>query len=177
MLCVLTAGPDEPVTISEAAINDPERPFRITRKAQELAERHHLDVSSLGLTGIIKESDVARLLQAQPMTTEVTARKQERLQVPPGGGEAVVVYGASGHARVLIDLMRLAGELFPVAAVDDGPSGEQVLGVPVIGSSSMLPQLKADGIERAVLGIGSVQQSQSTGKALRPAGRSGIQCP
>src|ERR1700681_4006637 len=53
LMCVLTAGPDEPVTISEAAIDDPKRPFRITRKAQELAERHHLDVSGLGLTGII----------------------------------------------------------------------------------------------------------------------------
>ena len=164
LLCVLTAGPDEPITISEAPIDSPEGPFRITRKAQELAERHHLDVSSLGLTGIIKESDVARLLQAQPMSTEVSPRKQERLQVPPGGGDAVVVYGASGHARVLIDLMRLAGELFPVAVLDDGPSGEQVLGVPVIGSSSMLPQLKADGIERAVLGIGSVQNHKARAK-------------
>ena len=164
LLCVLTAGPDEPVTISEVPINHTERPFRITRKAQELAERHHLDVSRLGLTGIIKESDVARLLQAQPITSQVTAHKGERLQVPPGAGEAVVVYGASGHARVLIDLMRLAGRLFPVAAVDDGSSDEQVLGVPVIGSSSMLPQLKADGIELAVLGIGSVQNHRGRAK-------------
>jgi sugar O-acyltransferase (sialic acid O-acetyltransferase NeuD family) len=161
LLCVLTTSPDDPVTISEAGISDSERPFRITRKAQELAERHHIDVSSLGLTGIIKESDVEWLLRAQPITSEVNAHRQERLQVPPGAGQAVVVYGASGHARVLIDLMRLAGELFPVAAVDDSPSGEQVLGVPVVGSSSMLPQLKADGIDRAVLGIGSVQNHQA----------------
>ena len=86
----------------------------------------------------------------------VAVRKRERLPVPPGAGEAAVVYGASGHARVLIDLMRLAKEFFPVAAVDDDPSDTEVLGVPVVGTSSLLAQLKAEGLERAVLGIGSV---------------------
>jgi sugar O-acyltransferase (sialic acid O-acetyltransferase NeuD family) len=177
LLCVLTTGPDEPVAISEAAGNVPELPFRITRKAQELAERHHLDVSGLGLTGIIKESDVARFLQAQPMTAEVTARKRERLQVPTGAGEAVVIYGASGHARVLIDLMRLAGNLFPVAAVDDGQSSEQVLGVPVIGSSSLLPRLKADGLALAVLGIGSVHNHKARAKLYDKLVAAGFNIP
>ena len=160
LLCVLTTGPDDPVTISEAASDDSKRPFRMTRKAQELAELHHVDVSGLGLTGIIKESDVVRLLHAHPTTSEVVIRKRERLPVPPGAGEAVVVYGARGHARVLIDLMRLAKEHFPVAAVDDDPSEEEVLGVPVVGTSSLLAQLKAEGLERAVLGIGSVHNHQ-----------------
>src|SRR5580704_16341406 len=160
LLCVLTAGPDEPVTISEAASDDSKRPFRMTRKAQELAAFHHLDVSSLGLTGIIKESDVVRLLHAHPTTPEAAVRKRERLPVPPGAGEAVVVYGASGHARVLIDLMRLAKEFFPVAAVDDAPSEQEVLGVPVMGTSSLLAQLNTEGLERAVLGIGSVHNHQ-----------------
>ena len=107
LLCVLTASPDEPFSTPDAAPAESERPFRITRKAQELAERHGLDVSSLGLTGIIKESDVERLLKTQARASAVAARKRERLQAPPGAGEPVVVYGASGHARVLIDLMRV----------------------------------------------------------------------
>src|ERR1700687_1267274 len=64
VLCVLTASRDEQIVSTEAAQND-ERPFRLTRKAEELAERHHLDVSRLGLTGIIKESDIERFLLAQ----------------------------------------------------------------------------------------------------------------
>ncbi len=168
LLCVLTASPDEPVSVSEAALHESalsaERPFRITRKAQELAERHGLDVSSLGLTGIIKESDVERLLKTQATASAVAARKREPLPVPPGAGEPVVVYGASGHARVLIDLMRLAGGLFPVAAVDDGPSDAEVMGVPMIGTSSLLAQLKADGLQYAVLGIGSVTNHRARAK-------------
>jgi sugar O-acyltransferase (sialic acid O-acetyltransferase NeuD family) len=160
LLCILTASLDEPVTISEAASDGSKQPFRMTRKAQELADLLHVDVSGLGLTGIIKESDVMRLLHAHPTTSEVAVRKRERLPVPPGAGEAVVVYGASGHARVLIELMRLAKELFPVAAVDDDPSEEEVFGVPVVGTSSLLAQLNAGGLGRAVLGIGSVHNHQ-----------------
>jgi sugar O-acyltransferase (sialic acid O-acetyltransferase NeuD family) len=176
LLCVLTSSPDEPVVVSDVALNE-ERPFRITRKAQELAERHHLDVSSLGLTGIIKESDVERLLRTHPMTSEVAARKRERLPVPPGAGEPVLVYGARGHARVLIDLMRLAGELFPVAAVDDSPADAEVLGVPVVGNSSLFAQLRADGIDRAVLGIGSVHNHQARAKLYHRLVAAGFTIP
>jgi len=186
LLCVLTASPDEPVSISEAALGEAglseaglsqDRPFRITRKAQELAERHGLDVSSLGLTGIIKESDVERLLQTQSKTADVSNHKRERLAVPPGAGQPVLVYGASGHARVLIDLMRLTGELFPVAAVDDSSSDEEVLGVPVIGNSSMFAKLRADGIERAVLGIGSVNNHPARAKLYERLVAGGFNVP
>jgi sugar O-acyltransferase (sialic acid O-acetyltransferase NeuD family) len=40
--------------------------------------------------------------------------------------------------------------------VDDSPSEEEVLGVPVLGNSSLFAKLRAEGIEHAVLGIGSV---------------------
>lgn len=157
VLCVITASSDEPVATSEISSNESGRPFRITRKAQELAERHGLDLSNRGLTGIVKESDVERLLENQSVAPQPGARKRERLEVPPGAGEAVVVYGASGHARVLIDLMRSNGKFFPVAALDDSPSDAEVLGVPVLGNSSLFAQLRAEGVEHAVLGIGSVQ--------------------
>jgi FlaA1/EpsC-like NDP-sugar epimerase len=116
-------------------------------------------------------------LQTQSKISEIAARKRERLPVPPGAGEPVLVYGASGHARVLIDLMRLAGGLFPVAAVDDGPSGTEVLGVPVLGTSSLLSQLRAEGIERAVLGIGSVTNHRARAKLYERLAAAGFAIP
>lgn len=161
ILCVLTASASEPVVMPEAASSD-DRPFRLTRKAQELAERHGLDISNLGLTGIVKESDIVRLLQTKRSPTPEW--KREKLQVPAGAGKPVLVYGASGHARVLIDLMRLGGEFFPVAAVDDSPADDDVFGVPLLGTSSLFTQLRAEGLETAVLGIGSVQNHRSRRK-------------
>lgn len=175
-LCVITASANEPVTVSETAPQDAGRRFRITRKAQELAELHHLDLSAFNLTGIVKESDVERLLQTQTKTKNVT-RKRELLSVPSGAGPAVVVFGASGHARVLIDLMRVAGNFFPVAAVDDSASAEDVLGVPIIGNSSLLSQLRADGIERAVLGIGSVQNHRARARLYDRLVTAGFKIP
>jgi sugar O-acyltransferase (sialic acid O-acetyltransferase NeuD family) len=177
LLCIFTASPDEPFSTPDAAPTESDRPFRITRKAQELAERHGLDLSSLGLTGIIKESDVERLLQTQATPSAIVGHKREPLPVPPGAGMPVVVYGASGHARVLIDLMRLSGEFFPVAALDDSPSGAEVLGVPVLGNSSLLSQLKADGIDRAVLGIGSVQKHRARAKLYDRLAAAGFKIP
>src|SRR5215469_926276 len=55
ILCVLTASISEPVVTLEAPAAQ-DQPFRLTRKAQELADRNGLDLSNLGLTGIVKES-------------------------------------------------------------------------------------------------------------------------
>ncbi len=169
ILCAITATPDEPIATSEISSNASAPPFRVTRKAQELADRHGVDLSNRGFTGIVKQSDVqrlveTRLLEKQSLAPQSGAGKRELLAVPSGAAEAVVVYGASGHARVLIDLMRLSGKLFPVAALDDSPSEAEVLGVPVLGTSSMFAQLRAEGIKHAVLGIGSVQNHGARAK-------------
>lgn len=152
VMCVITETPNEPIAPMEAKVAETGGP-RATRKAQELAALHGIDLASAGLSGLIKESDVEKLVAQRASTS--TARKRAPLPTPSGKAP-VIVYGASGHARVLVDLMRLAGELFAVGAVDDG-TAEEVLGVPVLGSSALLEALRADGIERAVLGIGSVQ--------------------
>jgi len=176
VLCVITETPDEPIVTPEASPND-ERPFRITRKAEELAKRHNLNPAHLGLTGIIKESDIERVLQTHSTKSAIGIPARERLPVPPGAGKPVLVYGASGHARVLIDLMRLAGQLFPVAALDDGSVEPEVLGVPVLGNSSLFAALRSEGIESAVLGIGSVQNHRGRMKLYDRLVASGFDIP
>lgn len=49
--------------------------------------------------------------------------------------EKVILIGGSGHAKVVIDCIRAAGDT-PVGILDDGLApGTQVLGVPVLGST------------------------------------------
>ncbi len=66
-----------------------------------------------------------------------------------------LVIGAGGHARVLISLMRLAGELAPVGILDDDETrwGEEYDGVTILGSTSLLSE-HPRAAEACAIGIG-----------------------
>jgi sugar O-acyltransferase (sialic acid O-acetyltransferase NeuD family) len=71
---------------------------------------------------------------------------------------AVVVYGAGGQARVLVELMDRAG-ICPVAGlVDDNPDlhGTKIDGIPVLGPIDKLASLiRVHRIHRAVIAVGN----------------------
>src|SRR5438270_10862328 len=63
LICAFTATPNEAVVVPvEAPTPKAEDSTQATRKAQELAARHNLELDSLGIPGIIKERDVARVI-------------------------------------------------------------------------------------------------------------------
>lgn len=70
----------------------------------------------------------------------------------------VVGIGAGGHAKVVIDILRLMGgyEIVGLVDADKGLLESEVLGVRVIGDDSILPQLYADGVRDAFIGVGTV---------------------
>ena len=69
----------------------------------------------------------------------------------------ILVYGGGGHAKSVIDMIRAVGGYLIAGVVDDHlPAGTQVLGVPVLGSSSMLDSLHEQGISLAVNTVGGI---------------------
>jgi len=66
--------------------------------------------------------------------------------------------GAGGHAKVVIELIQVAGGYDCVGLLDPRPElrGTAVLGVPVLGDDSHLPQLRREGVEAAFIGVGAV---------------------
>lgn len=82
-----------------------------------------------------------------------------------------VVFGAGGHARVVIDCLLSSGAIQPVAALDADPSkwGSQLLGVPVVGGDKMLPGVMAGGVSSFIVGVGSVGDSRAR-RAIFAAG-------
>jgi UDP-perosamine 4-acetyltransferase len=71
-------------------------------------------------------------------------------------GAEVFLFGAGGHAKVVIDVLRRQGA-HVVACLEREPHTDAVDGVPVLIESTGLPQLRADGHRSAFVAIGDNQ--------------------
>ncbi len=89
----------------------------------------------------------------------------------------VVGIGAGGHAKVLIEILRGMGGFELTGLLDINPSlwDSQVLGVPVLGNDSLLPELKSQGVGHAFIGIGSIGNTQPRADLYKKATDSGFQ--
>lgn len=177
LLCVLTDTPDEPLDekLEQPVLADG---VRATRRARELAEEHGVDLVALGVEGIIKERDIEAYLQRSGRAPRGRPAVPA-FAAPLAGPNPVVVLGAGGHARVLVDLVREARrDLTLIGAVDDGdvlPS--DVLGVPVIGTSEQLVELRERGVEEAILGVGAVTHNATRVELYRRLVTLGFRVP
>ena len=167
LIAVITEGEDDPVELpqeDQAAADGDD--LRATRKARELAQRFGVDLSQVDAGSIIKAKDVRKFLESTGNSTaEEPGRGESAAPLAATSGEQqVVVYGAGGHARVLIDMIRQSRpDLHIVGIIDDGPNPPAaVLGIPVLGDSSRFTEIREAGVQHAVLGIGAV-----TNNALR----------
>jgi UDP-perosamine 4-acetyltransferase len=81
--------------------------------------------------------------------------------------EKIIVLGGGGHAKVLIEVIRLCKK-YEIAGIVDRQlkPGVKVSGIPVIGDDSQLPGIfSAEGIGNACIGVGSIKDN-SKRKAL-----------
>src|SRR5690242_5871825 len=84
----------------------------------------------------------------------------------------VIIVGAGGHGRVVLDILRTAGQHRAVGFLDANPDlhGTEVAGLPVLGHLNMLPRLKSKGIGAAMVAIGDNRVRQSYAHKLAAAG-------
>lgn len=67
-----------------------------------------------------------------------------------------VIIGAGGHGKVVLEILRLAGQHNVVGFIDADPAiaGTHVQGVPVLGGVNLLPKLRRQDIGAAIIAIG-----------------------
>lgn len=84
----------------------------------------------------------------------------------------VVIIGAGGHGRVVLDIVRAAGEQNPVGFIDadEARAGGSVDGVKIIGAINLLPRLVKQGITGAIVAIGDNRVRVSYAEAVVSAG-------
>ncbi|MBA2662006.1 MAG: NeuD/PglB/VioB family sugar acetyltransferase [Bradymonadaceae bacterium] len=168
VLCVVTATLEEEIALPQQSnVPAPSAGSRATKKALELAQAHGIELTSLGIEGIIKERDVQAFLDAaQPAKkspSQPSLMASSPLAQPSNrSGERVLIFGAGGHARVLIDLIREGRrDLVLSAVIDDAAQvGDTLLGVPIVGNSEQLAGLREQGIALAILGVGAVTNNK-----------------
>ena len=133
--------------------------LRITKPALVLVQKYHLDLLALPRDVLITEEMV-----------------KEMLTVPAVGVDpaALIIYGGGGHAKSLIDLIRLLGLYRIHGILDDGiPAGTCIMDLPVLGGGEMLPTLRRQGLGKAVNavgGIGSIAPRLAVYEKLAAAG-------
>jgi len=68
----------------------------------------------------------------------------------------IVIVGAGGHGRVVLDIVRRAGTDQAVGFLDGDPAlyGKRIDGLPVLGDISMLSDLPQKGLDGVIIAIG-----------------------
>lgn len=85
--------------------------------------------------------------------------------------EPLVIVGAGGHGRSVLELVRLLGAHTPAGFLDDTlAAGTVVMGLPVWGPTALLTELPARGVHAVHVAIGHNATRESLDAGARAAG-------
>ncbi|MDH4341402.1 MAG: NeuD/PglB/VioB family sugar acetyltransferase [Thermoleophilia bacterium] len=156
LVCEIFDARPEPATKGSSTEAPSTRPagVRLTRKAEKLALEEGIDLSTLPTGRFLTESDIEALIgrgrEAETIDPAIVGRVGDR---------SVVVFGAGGLAKSLIELMRAVGDFEPICVLNDHPDRvSEVLGVPVLGGREYLEPLRGLGVSYAVNAVGAVRR-------------------
>jgi UDP-perosamine 4-acetyltransferase len=85
----------------------------------------------------------------------------------------IVIIGAGGHGKVVLDILRVGGRYEPVGFLDADPvlAGTTVGGLPVLGAANLLPRLRQQQKVRAgIVAIGDNRTRALYAQLLREQG-------
>ena len=164
-------GPERPLEVeklmavearSTPTIEPPED-LRITQKALKLARELKIDLNVLPRDSLVTESVVRTFRLERPPVEEPPVKPDLPLPVPEVhpcfDASTLLIYGAGGHAKKIIDLVR-QNCCFRLAGViaDPAPTDPDLLGVPILGGSDILPSLWDNGWRLIVNGVGGIHR-------------------
>jgi len=146
---------DEPVPADSRGVHEDDGGSasapRLTRKAAKLAEELGVDVSGLPSGRFLTERDVAVFAAASgpaALDEQIAKRITKR---------SLVVFGAGGLGKSIVDLVRLDKDLDVLCIVDDDPAAPcELLGVPIAGARNVLVPLRDHGAIMATNAVGAI---------------------
>ena len=84
----------------------------------------------------------------------------------------IIIAGAGGHGKIVLDILRAAGQhnILGFLDADTGLHNTTVAGLPVLGHLNLLPKLKSQGLTGAIVAIGDNRTRRSYAQKLTAAG-------
>lgn len=160
VLAYLTVTADEKLPVSsnqlsviseQLSVQTSAPSIRITKPARALAESLGLDFSSLPTDRLLTEAAI-REIAGYPITQSLNR------PFTHSSNSQILLYGAGGHAKTVLEMVQAIGAFRLAGIVDDNAAlvGTSVLGIPVIGTREILPQLFAQGLRLAANGVGGI---------------------
>lgn len=125
----------------------PPSSLRITKPARALAESLGLDLAALPTDRLVTEAVIRNLQPAAPASPSTNFSTSQ-----------LILYGAGGHAKTVLEMAQAIGAFRIAGIIDDNAAlaGTSVLGISVLGTRAVLPQLVAQGIHLAANGVGGI---------------------
>ena len=127
----------------------------ISKSAQELIQKHSIDISKIENDGIIKRSDIESFLNKNSSNNQ--KKKPVRKLKISENQKNIVIVGAGGHSKMIIDIIRSYEEYNLVGLIDassfigkDLAMIDEVMGNPVIGDETLIENLINKGVNHAV---------------------------
>ncbi len=160
MLALITSSADEPLdqpphrpdSLARTNSNAAPESLRITKPARTLAETLGLDLSRLPTDRLVTEALVRQLAGDSAAVAAPSSA-----DVQPASAQ-ILVYGAGGHAKTVMEMVRAIGAFRIAGILDDDSAlqGKTVLGIPVLGGRELLPELVKGGVRLAANGVGGI---------------------
>jgi UDP-perosamine 4-acetyltransferase len=79
----------------------------------------------------------------------------------PARGESVILLGSGGHALMVLDILRAAGDAPVAGVVTEDASAKTFEGLPVLGNEQDLPRLRGEGFGRVAIGVGGFTDNRA----------------
>jgi len=182
VFCYLADNPDwtpPTVEVEELPAQIVEKPadLRITDPALALAIQHGLDLEELPRDRLVTGQMVQKFLREAGKSGTFAG---EAVRVPEFAFDptAILVYGAGGHGKSVIDLLLSLGSFRIAGVLDDDPNvSGSLMGVPVLGGGEQLPDLFNRGIRLAVNAVGGIGNLQVRVKVFQRLAGAGFSCP
>jgi UDP-perosamine 4-acetyltransferase len=140
----------------------------VSRDAVALLARYGMRAQDIPGKGPIRRTDVERVL-AEHLTEPDTADWDHLLAQLSVTPHSTVIFGADLQGSVVIDCLEAVIPGSATILIDDNPARQSVLARPVL-PASLLPKLRACGVERAHVAIGSPAAKLSCSRRLKQEG-------